>query len=989
MIRLRLFLHALSFLWMTAVAADFTNSDFLVRSWQNEDGLPHSTINSILQTHDGYLWLGTYVGLVRFDGIRFVQYSSSNLPDLGTDQVNYLFESRDGTLWIALKSGRLLAWKDGATRVILLGDAASQPVASMAQQANDVIWLQDAAGALGRVTTSGVEYVFKPSHSSSGSNPGLVVDAQDQLWVSTSSGLKLWRDARLVSPGLGSLDGKPVESIVRARDGAVWIYYNRRLWKVTAGKILAQIEAPKQLTGVAGMLEASDGRFWLGSGEGALFCLNTGSSEWMEIPKSGFQGLNRLLYEDHEGNIWRGGFGGGLTCIRPRIFTLHELEGDSFARYARSVSSDQAGNVWAVLHNHTLSRIAVGTQNPEVWPQSNIPIETESLFVDHHGTLWVGAGGRHLYRFKNGSFVLELDLGSEVSAINALFEDADDNLWVGFTGGAGVGVLPKGDPAGWHTIRGPTFPDVRSIGQGADGAMWFGTYYGGAFRLKDDHWTRLTVQNGLPSDYIRFFLPETNGTVWLGTLHGLCRWRDGRLASITSDQGLWNDSLSEMIADGRGNFWISSFGGIFRVRRDDLNDCADGRRKTVQCVGYNREDGLVNVECPGGFQPAGTKTPDGRLWFPTVGGLVSLAPDHIKENKLPPPVWLETVTIDGSPIPIKHSTTTIRVGPGKRRFDFRFTAPSFTSPEKVLFRHKLEGLDADWSPPDSQRTVTYNYLSPGRYTFETAACNNDGIWNNNGQRLQLIVQPFVWQTWWFKTGVGLLLAVGLVFGVRRRERWKSRLRIERLEREHAVEHERSRIARDIHDDLGANLTRIVFLSQRVEDASNNPAEVEHWIRKIPAAAGRTIQSLDEIVWAINPKHDSLESLANYLSRYAQDFFSLAGIRCLLDVPTVLPAISLNAEVRHNLVLTAREAMQNVAAHAGATEVRVALQFDQLGLKIVIADNGHGFDPAQVSENGNGLPNMRKRLADIGGILEIVSRPGAGTTVRFTLPANQL
>jgi signal transduction histidine kinase len=235
-----------------------------------------------------------------------------------------------------------------------------------------------------------------------------------------------------------------------------------------------------------------------------------------------------------------------------------------------------------------------------------------------------------------------------------------------------------------------------------------------------------------------------------------------------------------------------------------------------------------------------------------------------------------------------------------------------------------------------------------------------------------------------------LLILGVVaFIVRRVERWKARLRLERIEQQHAVEHERSRIAKDIHDDLGANLTQIVFLSERVEGTNQDAQEVGRWLKLIPATARRTIQSLDEIVWAINPKHDSLESLANYLSQFAQEHLTLAGVRCVLDVPTVLPALELNAELRHNLLLAAREALQNVVAHAAATEARVTLRLVDSGLCIEVTDSGSGFDLKRVSREGNGLQNMRRRLEDIGGHADITSKPGEGTTVRLTVPTERL
>jgi signal transduction histidine kinase/ligand-binding sensor domain-containing protein len=971
-----------------AMADSVPDSEYLVKSWRNEDGLPHSVINTIIQTHDGYLWIGTYVGLVRFDGVEFKQYSSSNVPDLEAGEIMQLFEDREGTLWVALLNGRLLAWKDGSVRIILPGDSASPQIISMAQQTNGTVWLETANGALGRVTNNGVEFVSPPSRSSNGQHLGLAVDASDQLWINTPQGLKLWREGKLISPDLALLEGKQVEGLALAQDGAVWVFCNSRLWKVRAGNVLAQLEVPKELSGVAGMLEASDGHFWIGSREGNLFCLNPGGS-WIKIPQFGFQGLNRLLYEDHEGNVWRGGFGGGLTRIRPQIFKWHEFPEPSLDIYARTACSDREGNVWAILNNQILSRIPAGAQVPELWPNPNIPYAIKTVLVDHKNDLWAGTDGGHLYHLEHGAFVSRLNLGNNINSINDLFEDADHNIWVGYTGGPGLGVIPQGEAAQWHTLNDLSYPaDVHVVAQSADGSIWVGTRYSGAFHRQNGHWLRLSVQEGLPSNYIRCFFADPDGTMWLGTLHGLCRWRDGKLVSIKSEQGLWNDSISYINDDNYGNIWMGSFSGVFRAKRADLNSFADGRSKSIQCVGYNRNDGLNSVECSGASQPAGAKTPDGRLWFATGGGLVSVDPGQIHENPLPPPVWIENMVVDGRTFPIKHSTSALTLAPGKRQIDFRFTALCLASPEKVLFRHKLDGLDADWSRPDAQRTVTYNYLPPGNYTFRVAACNNNGVWNNSGQAIQLTLQPFIWQTWWFKTGVGLLLAAGLAWGIRRRERWKVRQRFERLEREHAVDHERNRIARDIHDDLGANLTRIAILSQRVESASGNPTEVARWIHMIPPATDRTIQSLDEIVWAINPQHDSLESLATYLGRYAQEFFSLADIRCLLDMPTVLPSVPLSAEARHNLVLATREALQNIATHAGATEARIMLRLGEGELQIEISDNGRGFDPTVVSAAGNGLLNMQKRMEYIRGSLKILSRPSGGTTVQFTLPRSQ-
>lgn len=967
------------------------NSDFLVTNWRNEDGLPHSIINAVIQTRDGYLWIGTYVGLVRFDGVRFIHYTPSTMPELGDGRVANLFEGRDGTLWISLESGRLLAWKDGAVHVHPTDGAAPlAPVAAMLEDAGGVTWLQTFSGQFGRLTTNGVELLANTGEVLWRSSRTLMLDAHQQLWANTSGGLKIWCDGKFETPGvfeselLGGMD-----AVTPARDGSIWAFRNRQLWRLSDRGVLAKIEVPDDVVNAVNLLEGSDGRVWLTALSGSVFCREM-SGEWREVSKQSFSGANRTLYEDHEGNVWRGSFGGGLARIRPRLFTVHEMPDSHNDQYARSASGDAAGNVWAVLNGQAIAQIPAGEKVPRPLVAQNLPPGIRAVFVDRRNNLWAGSyGGAHLYQPRDSIFqtVLKTNIGAEF--VSAFYEDSATNLWFGYTGGAGVGVMPNGDPDKWNVIEGMPFPDVRSIAQAADGSMWFGTHYGGVCRLKDGRWTQFTMRDGLPSDYVRCLFAEPDGTLWLGTLHGLCRWRSGKFVAITSAHGLWNDSLSHIAEDARGNFWVSSFGGIFRVNRQMLNDFADGKRDSIQCVGYGRADGMPSVECPGTCQPAGTTTPDGRLWIPTVTGLVSVSPNDIVENKLPPPVWIEEVVIDGKSTVINQTTTVVKVPPGKRRFDFRFTALSFSSPEKIRFRHKLEGLDADWSSADALRTAAYSYVPPGRYEFKVIACNNDGIWNTNGQSILLVVQPFVWQTWWFKLGVAAFVAVILGASVRGVERLKARNRLERLEQQHAVERERSRIAKDIHDDLGANLTQIVFLSQRAESAVQNPSEIEHWLHQIPATARRTIQSLDEIVWAVNPKHDSLESLANYLSQFAQEHAGLAGIRCVLDVPMVLPAMELSAEVRHNLLLAAREALQNVVAHAKATEVSVSLALGEQKLVVVIADNGGGFDAEQIPPDRNGLSNMRRRMADIGGTLEVESRVGRGSTVRLSVPRTRL
>jgi signal transduction histidine kinase len=325
--------------------------------------------------------------------------------------------------------------------------------------------------------------------------------------------------------------------------------------------------------------------------------------------------------------------------------------------------------------------------------------------------------------------------------------------------------------------------------------------------------------------------------------------------------------------------------------------------------------------------------------------------------------------------------------------EFRYTGLSFTAPEKVRFRFRLAGVDRDWVEAGTQRAAVYQYLPPGEYVFQVTACNNDGVWNPAGARVAFVVEPFVWQTWWFRMAAAAVGAAGIAAGVAAVARARLRRKLERLERQQALERERARIAKDMHDELGASLTRITLLSQTARAELEDPQAVAEGLDRIYTTARELTRALDEIVWAVNPHHDTLDSLATYLGRFAQEFLAAARVRCRLDVPVHLPAWPLTAEVRHNLFLAFKEALHNAVKHSGASEVRVVLETDADGFVLRVEDDGCGFtlptagwaEAESSSARGNGLRNMHQRLRDIRGRCEIESMPGQGTRVRFRVP----
>ncbi|HWI59293.1 MAG TPA: triple tyrosine motif-containing protein, partial [Bacillota bacterium] len=541
----------------------------------------------------------------------------------------------------------------------------------------------------------------------------------------------------------------------------------------------------------------------------------------------------------------------------------------------------------------------------------------------------------------------------------------------------------------------------------------------GLSRWENGNFSTLTTADGLSDNSVTALYEDAQQTLWIGTSTGglNCYAADApplappdgeragmrrRFRAYTSRQGLFSDEIFEILEDDQGWLWMSCSQGVFRVRKRELTELDAGQRQTLSSLAYGKTDGMESSQCNGAGKPAGWKSRDGRLWFATSKGLVAVDPKSTKVNHLPPPVYIERVLADRKELPLSPGAFSpfprsdlfrisdfgfrISVPPGRGELEFHYTALHLQAPEASRFKYQLEGVDVDWVEAGMRRQAYYNHLAPGRYRFRVLACNKDGVWNEQGAALDLELEPHWWQTWWWR-GVLACLVIGGASGTARYlTRKRLQRKLELLERRHAIEQERGRIAKDIHDDLGSSLTRIMMLGERAEEGLAQPEEVGRHVRKIVTTARQTVQTMDEIVWAVNPENDTLEGLVQYISHYADEFFENTAVSCRLEMPVELPALMLPAEVRHDLFLVVKEAFHNVLKHAHASAVQVQVAVTGTTVEIRIEDNGCGFEvqqkPTTTSRKGNGLGNMGKRLAALGGQLDIFSAPGAGTRLKL-------
>jgi signal transduction histidine kinase len=491
----------------------------------------------------------------------------------------------------------------------------------------------------------------------------------------------------------------------------------------------------------------------------------------------------------------------------------------------------------------------------------------------------------------------------------------------------------------------------------------------------------------LLSDTVYAVLTEPDGTLWAGIQGGgLARVRDGQIRSVTAQQGIHLDTIGQLLDDGEGRLWMAGLGGLVRAEKTALNRCADGTVKSIRTILLELKDGFTQTDFVYGHQPAAVDTGDGRLWFTAGRGLGTVQPALVDQrlNLAPPPVVIKGVIADDQaiPVPALGPSQLLRLEPGTRRLEIRYNALSYAAPRRVRFQYRLLGVDEDWVDAGADRAVRYARLPPGEYVFQARACNNDGVWNYEGASLAFYLAPFFRQTVWFRLLVAALSAVLVASAAYSVARARHRRRIALARQREALERERGRIARDMHDEVGAQLTRIAILSRLAQGNPDVQGELADLLHNVTQTSKDCVNRFDEIVWAVNPRNDTLRHFADYLANYAMAYFEQTEIQCVLNMPSSLPDAPLSTTQRHNLVRACEEALGNALRHAQATRVDLTLAVERGRVMISVSDDGKGFTEPATEVQGNGLYNMRKRLSDIGGECEIRSVPGRGTTIQL-------
>lgn len=979
------------------------------QSWQTDSGLPQNTVHAVLQTSDGYLWIGTEAGLVRFDSTQFETFTRNDTPQLGSNLIYSLMQDRFGALWIGTSGG--VARRRGGLFESFSVNAA---VWSMHEDRSGTIWILGAAG-LERFNGKGFEIVeglpplnegsvlvdgpdgslwlgtmeglrYRPVGSGAFRPVGgaaaiqaLAVDSNGRAWVGTASGLQVCENGvcNALMPGEhpATEAERNVHALVLDARGIVWIGTDGGLLSYDVRRLTRWTEKDGLPSSRINLLYSDrQGALWIGTAGGIarLFANRIESF----TPRAGFSSnLVLAMFEDREGSLWLGTESGGLDILRDRKFTTYGAADGISDDHIRAIFQDHAGTVWLGTSGGGLDKrsggsfSAIGTTEGL---SSNVVL---SIAGAPNGDLWLGTPDG-LDRIHDGKIrVFTSADGLADDFVRSIFFDRDDVAWIGTR--RGLSRWKDGRFTTYTALDGLGGDLVGAIVQSRDGSLWISTI-GGLTHFDHGVFHNYTEKDGLSNRIVTALCEDPDGTLWIGTSGGgLNRLRQGKIVAVTSRIAPLPDNIYSILVDAEGGLWLSSNRGIDRVNRVALNRVLDGGTSArAEVTTYGVADGMKISETSSGGHPAAWRMQDGTLWFATLKGVATVDPAHLAINSVPPLVSIEELTVDEDP---QKDTAAVTIPPGRRRLALDYAALSFVAPQKARFQYRMDGFDHGWVDASARRTAYYTNLPPGRYVFEVKACNNDGVWSTQAAVLRLRVQPFFYQTTWFYLVLVLTVAL-LGYGI---YLWRLRQVESRFQ---VVLTERNRIAREIHDTLAQGFVAVsVQLQVASRLLSNSPQIAEQHLSQARELVRTGLEDARRAIWELREQGTQESDFASKLIRIANRLTASSSVEAKVLVSGTYHPMPEQTE--DELLRIAQEAVTNALRHGAPAHIEIRVRYSDKDFEMVVEDDGRGFsgDAPSMREGHYGLTGMKERAEKLGGKLAVSSEAGRGTKVRMELP----
>jgi signal transduction histidine kinase/ligand-binding sensor domain-containing protein len=945
------------------------------KAWTIREGFFKGVIDAIAQTPDGYLWLGTEFGLLRFDGVQTVPWEPPAGEHLPSSNIRSLLATRDGRLWIGTNDG-LASWKDG--KLTQHPEIVGQHVTRLLEDHEGTLWAGGSATLAGRLCAiqSGRAQCYGEDGRFGRNVSSLYEDSRGNFWAGAETGLWRWK------PGPPKLFPTPAtaQALIEGDNRAVLIAMNGGIQQLVDGKVEAY---PLPGTGKQFnpdvLLRDRNGGLWIGTNGHGLLHMYQGRTD-VFAQSDGLSGdviESESLFEDREGNIWVATLD-GLDRFRDfAVPTISAKQGLSIA-VVGSVLAARDGSVWLGTRDG-LNRWNDG-QITIYRKRSGLPDDAvESLYQDEGGRLWISTNGGVVY-FENGRFSPVAVPGRFVSSIVG---DTAGNLWIGheskglfrLLGSSVVQQIP------WAKLGPGDYASVLLVDT-PRGGIWLGFRAGGVVHVKDGQvLASYTSADGLGEGHVGGLRLDQDGTLWAATLGGLTRVNHGRVNTLTSKNGLPCDAVHWMMEDDDRSIWLYTNCGLVRIARTELDAWAGDSKRKIQAAVFDSSDGVRSYPGTTGYNPGVAKTADGRLWFLPRDGVSVIDPRHLSVNKLRPPVHVEQIIADRK---THEASSNLRLPPLVRDLEIDYTALSLVAPEKNRFRVKLEGRDPDWQDAGNRRQAFYNDLPPRNYRFRVMASNNSGVWNEAGAAFDFSIAPAYYQTAWFRASIAAAI-LALLWGL-------YRYRLHQIAREFTVRMEervgeRTRLARDLHDTLLQGFQGLMLRLQAVDDLlppGEAKEELEQTLDRADHVVTESRKAVHDLRLSTTVTNDLPRAVRAMGDELSSEDSTTFGFLLEGHVQELHPI------VRDEVYRITREALRNAFSHAQAHHIEAEIIYAENLLRLRIRDDGAGIAPA-ILEDGRpghyGLPGMRERAAEIGAKLDIWSGIGTGTEIDLSIPGS--
>jgi signal transduction histidine kinase/ligand-binding sensor domain-containing protein len=937
------------------------------KSWTIREGFFNGIINTIAQTPDGYLWLGTDFGLLRFDGVRSTPLQLPGGVQLPSSRVMSLLAARDSRLWIGTSAG-LVSWKDD--KLTTYPELSGQNVDPLLEDREGTVWASANATSgrrLCAIRSGGVRCYGEDGRFGGGYS--LYEDGRGNLWAGALTGLWRWNPG---PPKRYTLPDPEIRDLIEEENGALLIALRSGMARFVDGEARAYPLPGAGPFKPTHLLRDRNGGLWIGTQDRGLVHLHQGRTD-LFAQSDGLSGdfvLN--LFEDREGNIWVA-TNNGLDRFRdfavPRISVKQGLSNANVT----SVLASTDGSIWLGtsdgLNRWKDGEIKIYRKRTTELPDDGVG----SLFEDDRGQIWA-ATPRGIAHFENSRFIP----AGGLDAVHTIAEDNIENIWISdqnqglfrLLGGRVVERIP------WARLRPKDFA-YAMLPDPVQGGLWLGFYEGGVAYFKDGQIrASYTTANGLGGGTVNTLRLDRDGALWAATEGGLSRVQNGRVVTLTGKNGLPCDAAHWTIEDDDRSLWLNMACGLVRIALPELDAWVADSKRTIQTTVFDSSDGVKSLAFSGGASPQVAKSKDGKLWFLPFDGVSVIDPRHIPINKLPPPVHVEEVKVDGNRWDASHGW---RLPALTRDLEIHYTALSLVAPEKNRFKYKLEGRDTAWKDAGNERKASYTDLPPRNYRFRVMASNNNGVWNEAGDSLDFSVAPAYYQTTWFQAWC-VAAFLGLVWAL-------YRYRLHQVAREFNMRleervGERVRIARELHDTL-LQTVQGLMLRLQVVDEMLPPGKAKNELEE-------TLEVGDQaIIEGRNTVRDLRSPLTTKLPpavRALGDELA-SGSSATFRLVVEGPVLDLNPIVRDELYRIAREALRNAFAHAKAKHIEVEITYEDRLFRLRIRDDGDGIPPEILDEGRSGhfgLAGMRERAKQIGSKLVIWSGSGAGTEIDVSI-----